>query len=110
MSEAMQVVIGALLVGAALVAVRYVVTWRYKRAVEFIIRDLESQGAFEPGRAVDLPYTRQSLLRIGIRNYYVPAMQELMSEGIVGQSEAGMYYLLVRPAANPPLSRPTGRG
>ncbi len=99
MSDVIQIVIAVLLLVAVLVLVRRLVVWRFKRAVNFIVRDLESKRAFDPDHAVDLPYAKQNPWRIGVRNYYAPAVQEMMRGGIVGQTEAGMYYLIVSPSA-----------
>ncbi len=98
MYETMQIVVAALLLAATLLMVRYLVAWRFKRAVKFVLRDLESKGAVDPAHAVDLPYAKQSIIRMGVRNYYAPAVQDMIQEGILGQTEAGTYYLIVRPA------------
>jgi len=67
-----------------------------KRASGFIIRDLEKQGAFDPVTAIDLPYTKQNLLRIGMRNYHAKAMEDMLSQGVVAKTGGGKYYLQAR--------------
>ena len=77
---------------------RYLVAWQIKRATGMIIHDLESQEAFDPLTAVDLPYTKQNPLRIGMRNYPAKAIEYMIYEGVVGKTASDKYYLKVRPA------------
>jgi len=97
-SDAIQIGIAVVLLVVVMVLVRRLVVWRFKRAVNFIMRDLESKGAFDPAHAVDLPYAKRDPWRLGVRNYYAPAVEEMIRGGIVGQTEDGMYFLIVRPS------------
>jgi len=93
MSEPVQIVLSLLILVGVFVITRYIVALRMKRASGLIIRDLEKQRAFDPVTAVDLPYTKQDLLRIGMRNYHAKAVQYMVSEGVVGKTQGGKYYL-----------------
>jgi hypothetical protein len=93
MSESVQIVLGLVALAGVFVLTRLGVAWQLKRASGFIIRDLQKQGAVDPVSAVELPYTRQNLLRIGMRNYYAKAIEYLQSEGTVGKTDNGRYYL-----------------
>ena len=112
MSEPVQIVIGLVCLLGVFALTRYLVGWQVKRATGFIIRDLKSKGAVDPFTAVDLPYARQSPLRIGMRNYYAKALDYMVSEGVVGKTGAGKHYLGVnipdagRPARDSGTSEP----
>jgi hypothetical protein len=64
-----------------------------------IIRDLRKQEAFDPVTAIDLPYAKQNPLRIGMRNYPAKAIEFMITEGVVGKTGNGKYYLRVIPSA-----------
>jgi hypothetical protein len=95
MSETVQIVLGFIFLVAVFALTRYLIALKLKRASALIIRDLEKQQAFDPITAVDLPYTKQDLLRIGMRNYHAKAIEYMLSEGVVGKTESGKYYLRV---------------
>ncbi|MBI5252753.1 MAG: hypothetical protein HY912_24925 [Desulfomonile tiedjei] len=96
MSETAQILLGFIFLIGCFVLTRYIVTWQIKRATGLIIRDLEKQEAFDPLTAVDLPYTKQNPLRMGMRNYYAKSMEYMVNEGVVGKTGSGKYYLRVR--------------
>ncbi|MBI5572074.1 MAG: hypothetical protein HY914_19175 [Desulfomonile tiedjei] len=103
MSEPVQIVVGLICLLGVFALTRYLVGWQVKRATGFIIRDLESQNAVDPFTAVELPYAKQSPLRIGMRNYHAKALDYMVSEGVVGKTGGGKYYLQVKiPDAEPP--------
>ena len=93
MSEIVQIVLGLLFLVGIFVLTRYVVAWQIRRATGRIIGDLQSQEAVDPITAVDLPYTKQNPLRIGMRNYYAKAIEFMVSEGVVGKTGSEKYYL-----------------
>jgi hypothetical protein len=97
MADAMQITLGILLLILVFIFTRYGMAWRIKRAGRRIINDLERLGAQSPGSAVDLPYLKQQLLRIGMRDFKPTAMQSLIEGGIVGMTGAGKYYLKMKP-------------
>ena len=67
--------------------------WKIKRAVIYILKDLEVQGALGPESAVSLPYEKPSILRFGVRDYRPRAGEYLVAGGVVGRTENGKYYL-----------------
>jgi hypothetical protein len=97
MADAMQITLGILLLILVFIVTRYGITWRIKRAGRRIINDLERLGAQSPESAVELPYLKQHLLRIGMRDFKPTAMQSLIEGGIVGMTGAGKYYLKMKP-------------
>ena len=98
MSETVQIMLGVIFLLGCFVLTRYVVGWQMKRATGLIIRDLENQEAFDPITAIDLPYAKQNPLRMGMRNYHAKAVEYMMSEGVVGKTGGGKYYLRVKPS------------
>jgi hypothetical protein len=46
---------------------------------------------------VELPYMKQQLFRIGMRDFRPTAMQSLVEAGIVGMTGSGKYYLKMKP-------------
>ena len=93
MSEPVQIAIGFLFLIGVFVLTRYIVAWQMKRATAAIISDLERQAALDPFTAVDLPYAKPNPMRIGMRNYHVKAVEYMVSEGVVGKTGNGRYYL-----------------
>jgi hypothetical protein len=96
MSEPVQIVIGLLVLAGIFVLTRYMVTWQIRRATGRIIGDLQKQEAVDPITAVDLPYAKQNPVRIGMRNYHAKAIEFMASEGVVGKTGSGKYYLRVQ--------------
>ncbi len=93
MSEPVQIAVGFLFLIGVFILTRYIVVWQMKRAAGTILKDLETQAAVDPFTAVDLPYTRLNPLRIGMRNYHAKAIEYMLSEGVVGKTGTGRYYL-----------------
>jgi hypothetical protein len=97
MSDTMQLTLGFLLLILVFVLTRYGITWRIKRAGRRIITDLERVGALSPESAVELPYMKQQLIKIGMRDFKPTAMQSMVEAGIVGMTASGKYYLKMKP-------------
>jgi hypothetical protein len=97
MADAMQITLGILFLILVFILTRYGMTWRIKRAGRRIISDLERLGAQSPDSAVELPYMKQHLIKIGMRDFRPTAMQSLMEAGIVGMTGSGKYYLKMKP-------------
>jgi hypothetical protein len=93
MSETVQIVLGLLVLVGIFVLTRYVAAWQIKRATGRIVEDLQSREAVDPVTAVDLPYTKHNPLRIGMRNYSAKAIEFMVSEGVVGKTVSGKYFL-----------------
>lgn len=93
MNEMFQLILGvAALTGVYLLARKFQV-WKVKRTYAFILRGLKERGALDPSSAIKLPYLKSSILRMGIRDYRPMAMEHLVSNGIVGTTEDGSYYV-----------------
>ncbi len=97
MSDAIQITLGILFLILVFILTRYGITWRIKRAGMRIINDLERIGAQSAESAVELPYMKKQLLRIGMRDFKPTAMQSLIEGGIVGMTASGKYYLKMKP-------------
>jgi len=97
MADAMQVTLGILFLILVFILTRYGITWRIKRAGSRIINDLERLGAQSTDSAVELPYMKKQLIKIGMRDFKPTAMQSLVEGGIVGVTPSGKYYLKMKP-------------
>ena len=97
MADAMQITLGILFLILVFILTRYGITWRIKRAGRRIINDLERVGALSVESAVALPYMKQHLIKIGMRDFRPTAMQSLVEGGIVGMTASGKYYLKMKP-------------
>jgi hypothetical protein len=97
MADAMQITVGILFLILVFILTRYGMTWRIKRAGRRIINDLERLEARSPDSAVELPYMKQHLIKIGMRDFRPTAMQSLLEGGIVGRTASGKYYLVWTP-------------
>lgn len=97
MADAMQITVGILFLILVFILTRYGITWRIKRAGRRIINDLERLGALSVESAVELPYMKQHLIKIGMRDFRPTAMQSLLEGGIVGRTASGKYYLVWTP-------------
>ena len=94
MSETTELILG---IGALILVItltRRYHAWRFKRAYMFIIDDLKNKGAYSAYSAVELPYTQRNLLKMGLRQHHPQALEHLIMENIVGQTEEGLYYLI----------------
>ena len=93
MSETMELIVGIAALIAVITLTRRYHAWRFKRAYIFIIDDLKNKGAYSAHSAVELPYARRNLLKMGLRQHHPQALEHLIMENIVGTSEDGRYYL-----------------
>ena len=96
MSETIQIIMGIGIMLIVIVLTRRYHAWKIKKAYLFVIEDLKTKGAFDLKSAVDLPYGRRSMLRIGLKDHRPTALKSLVLDKIVGISEDGKYYLLVK--------------
>jgi hypothetical protein len=97
MSETAQILLGLIFLIGVYILTRYGVVWRMKRAVVFVIKDLERHGARDPSTGVELPYAKTHFFNIGMRDFKPKALQSLIQDGIVGKTDTGKYYLKKRP-------------
>ena len=94
MSETTELIFGIAVLIAVIALTRKYHAWRIKRAYIFIIDDLKNKGAYSAHSAVDLPYAKRNLLKMGLRQHHPQALDHLIMENIVGKSEDGRYYLI----------------
>jgi len=97
MSETTQIIIGILLLVSVYIFTQMVVGYRIKRAARGIVRDLDFKKAYSADSAIELPYAKSNLFRIGLRDFRPKAVAALVEGGIVAQTAAGKYFLTKRP-------------
>ena len=94
MSETTELILGIAALIVVISLTRKYHVWRFKRAYLFIIEDLKNKGAYSAYSAVDLPYTRRNLLKMGLRQHHPQALDYLIMQNIVGKTEDGRFYLI----------------
>jgi hypothetical protein len=93
MSETTKIILMVLItIGAFLLTLR-VAAWKMRRASDFILRDLKEKKAFDPASAVELPYSKSSMFRLGMRDYRPRALSALVKYDVIRVQEGGRYYL-----------------
>jgi len=97
MNETTEIVVGICVLAAVYILTRHFHSWRFSRAYVFIINDLKKRGAVNFAAAVELPYAKKSMLRIGTRDYRPKALEHLAMKQIVGVTGGGRYYLMADP-------------
>ena len=78
MSETVQIILGLILLVGVYVFTQAVVGWRIRRASKTILRDLDFKKAFDPATAIELPYAKRNIFRIGLRDFRPKAVQVLV--------------------------------
>jgi hypothetical protein len=96
MSETGQIIVGIILLVGVYILTQMVVGWRIKRAARGIVRDLEFKKAHTPESAIELPYAKSNLFRIGLRDFRPKAVAALVQAGVIAQTAAGRYFLTKR--------------
>jgi hypothetical protein len=94
MSETTELIVGIALLIAVITLTRKYHAWRIKRAYIFIIDDLKKKGAYSDSSAVELPYAKRNLLRMGLRQHEPQALDHLIMQNIVAKTEDGRYFLI----------------
>jgi hypothetical protein len=94
MSETTQLILGIAALILVVTLTRKYHGWRIKRAYILIIDDLKKKGAYSAHSAVDLPYTKRNLLKMGMRQHHPQALDHLIMENIVAKTEDGRFYLI----------------
>ena len=96
MSEKLELFIALAALLLVFIITRRYHAWRIRRSYRWVVDDLKAAAAHSPDSAVDLPYARKNLLRIGLRDHRKMALNHLAMEQIVGITDDGRYYLLNR--------------
>jgi hypothetical protein len=91
--ETVRIILAICVLIAVYVLTRKYHTWKTKRAFEHIIEDLKKKEALAPSSAVELPYARVSMFRMGVRDHRPKAVEYLVFSNIVGKTDSGKYYL-----------------
>ena len=94
MSDTTELILGIAVLIVVIILTRRYHAWRIKRAYIFIIDDLKNKGAYSDDSAVDLPYARRNLLKMGLRQHHPQALDHLIMENIVGKTEDGHYFIV----------------
>jgi len=93
MSETMKILFMVLLTIGVFILTLRIAGWKMKRAGDFILRDLKEKKAFDPISAVELPYCKDSLFHVGLRDYRPKALNALVKHDYIRVLEGGRYYL-----------------
>ncbi|MBW2094561.1 MAG: hypothetical protein JRI80_06700 [Deltaproteobacteria bacterium] len=93
MTETGQIIVGIFFLVLVYIFTRRVHGWRMKRALDFILKDLEKKGAVDHASAVRLPYATSMFFRMGTRDYRPKALEYLVSSNMVGMTGDSRYYL-----------------
>jgi hypothetical protein len=93
LSESIQLVFGVAVMVAVFILTRYLVGWRMKRAAFRVMGDLERNQATTPESAMDLPYAKTNILKMGVRDFRKKALEQLVMLGAVGRTEDDRYFL-----------------
>jgi hypothetical protein len=93
MSETVQMIISVIVLMAVYLLTQLIIGYRVSRAARRIIRHLEEESAYDPITAIELPYARQKLLRIGLRDFRPNAVDALLHIKVVSRTQSGKYYL-----------------
>jgi len=93
MSDTVKIILMILIMIGVLIVTLHIAAWKMKSAGDFILRDLRNKKAFDPFSAIELPYCKSSMFRIGLRDYRPKALSALLQSGKVLGLEGGRYYL-----------------
>ena len=96
MSETIQIILGLIMLVGVYILTQVVVGWRIRRTSKNILRDLDFKKAFDPATAIELPYAKRNIFKIGLRDFRPKAVEALVQADIVGMTAAGKYYLKKR--------------
>jgi len=96
MSESTQVIVGVILLIGVYLLTRQFHAWQMRRAYTTVLKDLEQRKAFDPSSAVELPYAKSGIFRMGARDYRPKAVQYMTQTGVSVMTADGKYYLRER--------------
>jgi hypothetical protein len=93
MSETVKIVLMVLLTIGAFIFSRWITGWQMNKAGASIIRDLKEKKAFDAESAVELPYCKSRMFRIGMKDYRPRVMKQLIVHDVVRMQAGEKYYL-----------------
>jgi hypothetical protein len=70
---------------------------RMQKAREYIVADLKKKRAVDYTSAVELSYSKNPLLRAGLKDFRPQALDALIKEEVVRMLDGGRYFLLRDP-------------
>lgn len=103
MPEAVKIILVFLFMAVILFYSRKYRATQMIKARDTIIKDLKNQGALDVESAVELPYAKRHILRVGLRDDRPRVLKQMLQYGIVCMSEQGRFYL--NESAIPPEMR-----
>jgi hypothetical protein len=103
MTESTQIIVGVILLIGVYLLTRRFHAWQMRRAYANVTKDLEQKEAFDHSSAVELPYAKVGLFRMGTRDYRPKAIQYMTQTGVAVMTSDGRYYLRER-GGNSPFS------
>lgn len=101
MSESTQIIVGVIVLIGVYLLTRKVHGWQMRRAYTNVLKDLEQREAFDPSSAVELPYAKVGIFRMGTRDYRPKAVQHMTQTGVAVMTADGKYYLIERKGNSP---------
>ena len=96
LGDAIQIVLGILILIAVYLLTQWGVAIRIKRACRWVVKDLETKQAFDVESAVVLPYAKKEFFRMGLKDYRPKAVESLAAAGILAPTMDGKWFLLKR--------------
>ena len=93
MSDAGRIIFAICILIVVYILTRKFHAWRMRQTYIFIVKDLELKGAVDPSSAIELPYAKKAIFRIGIRDYRPKAIEYMVVSNIIGMTDSGKYYL-----------------
>ena len=101
MSENTQIIVGVIVLIGVYLLTRKVPAWQMRRAYTNVLKDLEQRKAFDPSSAVELPYAKVGIFRMGTRDYRPKTVQYMTQTGVAVMTADGKYYLRERNGNSP---------
>ena len=93
MNTIVQILLIFVILGVALLLVRYVLGWQVSRAKNSILEELRSANADCAERAMALNYDKPFWQRVGLRDYRPYVLNALVQSGHIHQTADGRYFL-----------------
>jgi len=101
MSESTQIIVGVIVLIGVYLLTRKFHAWQMRRAYTTVLKDLEQREAFDHSSAVELPYAKTGIFRMGTRDYRPKAVQYMTQTGVAVMTADGKYYLREREGNSP---------
>ena len=96
MADAIQIILGILILIGVYFLTQWGVALRVRRACRWVIKDLETKQAFDVESAVVLPYAKKEFFRMGLKDFRPKAVESLAAAGILAPTVDGKWYLVKR--------------